>query len=234
MTVEKVALITAGGAGVGAAAARRLAADGFQVGIISSSGKGQALAEELGGIGVTGSSQSVEDLGRLVDLVHSRWGRIDVLVNSAGLGPRAPLLALSDEQWLRGLDTDLLNVIRPTRLVAPIMQEQRSGVIVNISSAWPLEPSALFPASAMVHAGLASFTKIFVDSYSRDNLRMNNVHLGWIDTSTQWEERRVTVPLQRYGKAEEVAATVAFLASEGAAYITGQNLRVDGGLSQSL
>ncbi|GKT01594.1 SDR family oxidoreductase [Acidovorax sp. SUPP3434] len=233
MAVEKVALITAGGSGMGAAAARRLAADGFRIGILSSSGKGQALAEALGGVGVTGSNQSVEDIGRLVDQAHRRWGRIDVLVNSAGHGPRAPLLDLSDEQWLEGMNTYLLNVVRPTRLVAPLMQRQGGGAIVNISSAWALEPSALFPASSVMRAGLASFTRIFVDSFSRDNVRMNNVLPGWIDSLPVWEERRTAVPLQRYGTVEEVAATVAFLASNGAAYITGQSLRVDGGLMRT-
>jgi len=230
MAVEKVALITAGGTGIGAAAARRLAADGFRVGILSSSGKGAELAEELGGIGVTGSNQSLEDVGLLVDLVRCRWGRIDVLINSAGHGPRAPLLELSDEQWLQGMDTYLLNVIRPTRLVVPLMQRQGGGAIVNLSSAWAMEPSALFPASSVARAGLASFTRIFVDGYSQHNIRMNNVLPGWIDSLPVWEEHRQAVPLQRYGTVQEVAATVAFLASDGAGYITGQNLRVDGGL----
>ena len=101
MTHKKVALITAGGSGMGAEAARRLAADGFEVAILSSSGKGEALAKELGGLGVTGSNQSVEDLKKFVDLAVSRWSRIDVLVNSAGHGPRAALLDITDEQWLR-------------------------------------------------------------------------------------------------------------------------------------
>ncbi|MDU0959436.1 MAG: SDR family NAD(P)-dependent oxidoreductase, partial [Bradyrhizobium sp.] len=125
MAEQRVALVTAGGSGMGAAAARRLAADGFQVGILSSSGKGEALATELGGLGVTGSNKSNDDLKRLVDGAMSRWGRIDVLVNSAGHGPRAPILELSDEQWHTGLDTYLLNVIRPSRLVTPIMQTQK-------------------------------------------------------------------------------------------------------------
>src|SRR5215468_4362103 len=126
MAGDKVALVTAGGSGMGAAAARRLAADGFQVAILSSSGKGEALAKELGGVGFTGSNKSNDDLKRLVDGAMARWGRIDVLVNSAGHGPRAPVLELSDEQWHTGLDTYLLNVIRPTRLVTPVMQAQKS------------------------------------------------------------------------------------------------------------
>lgn len=234
MTDTKVALITAGGSGMGAAAARRLAQDGFQIGVLSSSGNGQALAEELGGVGVTGSNQSNDDLQRLVDLAVSRWGRIDVLVNSAGHGPRAPLLDISDDDWHRGLDTYLMNVIRPTRLVTPVMQRQGGGAIVNISTAWVFEPSAQFPTSAVFRAGLASFTKIFADTYAAQNIRMNNVLPGWIDSLPGTDERRDSVPMQRYGTSEEVAATIAFLASSGAGYITGQNIRVDGGVTRSV
>jgi NAD(P)-dependent dehydrogenase (short-subunit alcohol dehydrogenase family) len=234
LTTEKVSIITAGGSGMGAACARRLAADGFRVAILSSSGKGEALAKELGGLGVTGSNQSSDDLRRLVDATLERWGRIDVLVNSAGHGPRAPILDISDQDWHKGLDTYLLNVIRPARLVTPAMQKQKSGVILNISTAWTFEPSALFPTSAVFRAGLASFTKIFADTYAADNIRINNVLPGWIDSLPATEERRQSVPLGRYGKSEEIAATIAFLASAGAAYITGQNIRVDGGLSRSV
>ena len=90
MTDQKVAIITAGGSGMGAVSARRLAAEGYHVAILSSSGKGEALAQELGGIGVTGSNQSNDDLKRLVDAAYDKWGRVDALVNSAGHGPRAP------------------------------------------------------------------------------------------------------------------------------------------------
>lgn len=234
MSVEKVAIITAGGSGMGAAAARRLAADGFKVGILSSSGKGEALAKELGGIGVTGSNQSIDDLQRLVDAVVEKWGRVDVLVNSAGHGPRAPILEISDEDWHKGMDTYLLNVVRPTRLVAPIMQRQHGGVIINISTAWVFEPSELFPTSAVFRAGLAAFTKIFADNFAKDNVRINNVLPGWIDSLPATEQRQDSVPLKRYGTSEEVAATIAFLASEGAAYITGQNIKVDGGVTRSV
>lgn len=234
MTAEKVALVTAGGSGMGAAAARRLAADGFRVAILSSSGKGEALAAELGGVGFTGSNRSNDDLKRAVDGVMARWGRIDALVNSAGHGPRAGVLELTDEQWHTGLDVYLMNVIRPTRLVAPHMQAQKSGAIVNISTAWAFEPSAMFPTSAVFRAGLAAFTKLFTDSYAADNVRMNNVLPGWIDSLPATEERRDSVPLKRYGTSEEIAATIAFLASDAAAYITGQNIRVDGGVTRSV
>ncbi|MBN9371307.1 SDR family oxidoreductase [Hydrogenophaga sp. YM1] len=234
MAAVKVAMVTAGGSGMGAAVARRLAADGYGVGVLSSSGKGEALAKELGGVGVTGSNQSTDDLKRLLDALLERWGRIDVLVNSAGHGPRGPILDISDEDWHRGMDTYLMNVIRPTRLVTPHMQQQKGGAIVNISTAWAFEPSAMFPTSAVFRAGLASFTKVFADTYAADNLRMNNVLPGWIDSLPPTEARRDSVPLKRYGTSEEIAATVAFLASDGAAYITGQNLRVDGGLTRSV
>jgi NAD(P)-dependent dehydrogenase (short-subunit alcohol dehydrogenase family) len=234
MATGKVAVVTAGGSGMGAAAAKRLAADGFHVGILSSSGKGATLAAQLGGVGVTGTNQSIADLQSLVTQVMERWGRIDVLVNSAGHGPRAQILEISDEDWHRGMDVYLMNVIRPTRLVTPIMQQQRSGTIINISTAWAFEPSAGFPTSAVFRAGLASFTKIFADTYAQDNIRMNNVLPGWIDSLPATQERRMSVPLQRYGTSEEIAATIAFLASDGAAYITAQNIRVDGGLTRSV
>lgn len=234
MTADKVALVIAGGSGMGAAAAKRLAEDGFKVGILSSSGKGEALATELGGVGVTGSNQSNDDLRRLIDDAFAKWGRIDVLVNSAGHGPRAPILEISDDDWHKGMDTYLMNVIRPTRLVTPIMQKQGGGAIINISSAWVFEPSDLFPTSAVFRAGLAAFSKIFADTYAKDNIRINNILPGWIDSLPQTDQRRDSVPMRRYGTSEEVAATVAFLASSGAAYMTGQNIRVDGGVTRSV
>jgi NAD(P)-dependent dehydrogenase (short-subunit alcohol dehydrogenase family) len=234
MSIEKVALITAGGSGMGADAARRLAADGFSVAILSSSGKGEALAQELGGLGVTGSNRSNDDLARLVDAALGRWGRVDVLVNSAGHGPRGPILDLTDEDWHMGLDVYLMNVIRPTRLVTPIMVGQKGGTIINISSFAAFEPDPLFPTSAVFRAGLASFTKLFSDKYAADNVRMNNVLPGFIDSLPETEERRQRIPMRRYGKSEEVAETIAFLASPGGGYITGQNIRVDGGITRSV
>lgn len=231
---NKVAMIVGGGSGMGAAAAKKLAADGYAVAVMSSSGKGEALGKELGGLGFTGSNQSNDDLKRFVDLTMEKWGRIDALVNGAGHGPRAPLLEITDEQWHTGIDVYFMNVVRAVRLVAPVMVAQKGGAIVNISTAWVSEPAAMFPTSAVARAGLAAYTKLFADQYAQHNVRMNNVLPGWIDSLPQTDERRAGVPMQRYGTSQEIAATIAFLASEGAAYITGQNLRVDGGLMRSI
>jgi NAD(P)-dependent dehydrogenase (short-subunit alcohol dehydrogenase family) len=234
MTELKVALVTAGGSGMGAAAARKLAADGYKVAILSSSGKGEALATELGGLGVTGSNLAADDIKRFVDLSLERFGRIDVLVNSAGHGPKGPVLDISDDDWHLGMDYYLLNVIRPTRLVTPLMQAQGGGAIINISTAWAFEPDAQFPTSGVFRAGLAAFTKLFADKYAADNIRMNNILPGYIDSLPEKDERREKIPMGRYGTMDEIAATVAFLASPGGGYITGQNLRVDGGIMRSI
>ena len=233
--MEKVALITAGGSGMGADSARRLAADGFKVGILSSSGKGEALAKELGGVGVTGSNQSNDDLQKLVDAAMALWGRIDVLVNSAGHGPRAPVLELTDEDWHTGMDVYFMNAVRPTRLVTPILQQQGGGSIINISTFAAFEPDPVFPTSGVFRAGLAAFTKLFSDKYAADNIRMNNVLPGFIDSLPEKEEFRARIPLGRYGRSyDEIASVVSLLASEGGGYITGQNIRVDGGITRSV
>ncbi|MGF9693015.1 SDR family oxidoreductase [Rhizobium sp. 0TCS1.26] len=231
---DKVAIITAGGSGMGAGAARKLAADGFTVAILSSSGKGEALAAELGGFGVTGSNQSNDDLKRLVDMTMERYGRIDALVNSAGHGPRAPLLELSDDDWHRGMDVYFLNVVRPTRLVTPIMQAQKSGSIVNISTFAAFEPDPVFPTSGVFRAGLAAYTKLFSDRYAADNIRINNVLPGFIDSLPEKQEFKNRIPMGRYGTVDEVSELIALLASDRGGYITGQNIRIDGGITRSV
>ena len=233
MPTNKVAIVTAGGSGMGAGAARKLAADGFQVAILSSSGKGEALAAELGGIGVTGSNQSNDDLKRLIDQTMARWGRVDVLVNSAGHGPRGSITELSDDDWHRGMEVYFLNVVRPTRLVTPIMQAQKSGVIINISSFSAVEPDPAFPTSSVFRAGLAAYTKLFADQYAADNIRMNNVLPGFIDSLPAKPGIAERVPMGRYGHVDEISDVIGFLASAGAGYITGQSIRVDGGITRS-
>ena len=234
MNKDKVAILIAAGTGMGAESAKKLAADGFKISILSSSGKGESLAKELGGIGITGSNQSNKDLKKIVDETEKKWGRVDVLVNSAGHGPRGPILDLTDEDWHKGMDTYFMNVVRSTRLVTPIMQKQKSGVIINISTFATFEPDPVFPTSGVFRAGLASFTKLFADKYAVDNIRMNNILPGFIDSLPEKEEFKSRIPMKRYGKTNEISEVVSFLASDGAAYITGQNIRVDGGITKSV
>lgn len=234
MTDKKVALITAGGSGMGAEAARRLSADGFEVAILSSSGKGEALAQELGGIGHTGSNLVANDLKSFVQKSMDTFGRIDVLVNSAGHGPKGDILEISDDDWHLGMDVYLMNAIRPSRLVAPVMAGQGGGTILNISTFAVFEPDPMFPTSGVFRAGLASFTKLFADKFAEKNVRMNNILPGFIDSLPEKEDRRARIPMGRYGRADEVSSLVSYLASDEAAYITGQNIRIDGGLTRSV
>jgi len=234
MSSKPVAIITAGGSGLGAEAANQLSVNGYEVAILSSSGKGEALASELDGLGFTGSNLVTEDIQQIVDLAMKRWGRIDVLVNSAGHGPKGAILDISDDDWHLGMDYYLMNVIRPTRLVTPIMMQQNQGSIINISTFAAFEPDPLFPTSGVFRAALASFTKLFADKYAANNLRMNNILPGFIDSLPESEERRARIPMGRYGKASEIGSLVNYLASDAATYITGQNIRIDGGLTRSV
>ena len=229
-----VALFTAAGSGIGAAAVRKLAAAGWQVAILSSSGRGAALAAELGGLGVTGSNLVPQDIERFVEQSLQRFGRIDAVINSAGHGPKGPLLEISDDDWRLGMDYYLLNVVRIARHVTPVMQRQGSGAIVNVSTYALFEPEAAFPTSGVFRAGLAAFTKIWSDQYAADGLRMNNVLPGFISSLPEKAERRSRIPMQRYGTPEEVAELIAFLATPASSYITGQNIRIDGGITRSV
>ena len=219
---------------MGAAIARNLANKDYKVAILSSSGRGESLARELGGIGVTGSNENPEDLKRLVDLAIDSFGKIDCVVNSAGHGPKGQINEITDEQWHRAMDVYFLNVVRIARLVTPLFENEQGGCIVNISTFAAFEPDPAFPTSAAMRAALASFTKTYADEYAAQNIRMNNILPGFIDSLPEKEIFRERIPLGRYGKVDEIAETVAFLLSDSAAYITGQNIRVDGGITRSI
>ena len=188
--MNKVAIIIAGGSGMGADSAKKLFSKGFKVSILSSSGKGEKLAKKLKGIGYTGSNLLNKDLKKIVDLTIKKWGRVDVLVNSAGHGPKKPILELTDEDWHKGLDVYLMNVVRASRLVTPIMKKQKSGVIINISTFSALEPDPISPTSGPFRAGLANFTKLFADKYASHNIRMNNILPGMIDSMTKEQKKK--------------------------------------------
>ncbi len=163
---------------MGADAARRLAADGMKAMFLSSSGKGEALAEELGGFGFTGSNLETDDLKEFVQKSLEATRPIDVLINSAGHCPKCDILEILDEDCPKGIDCYLMNVIRQSRLVAPTMPAQGDRTILNNSTFAVFEPDPMFPTSSVFRAGLASLTKLFSDKFAAQNVRMNNILPG--------------------------------------------------------
>lgn len=234
MTEAQVAIVTAAGSGIGEACARRLSDDGYTPVLLSPSGSAVEVANELGGDGFEGSVTEPDDLRAMVEATVERHGRIDAVVNNTGHPPSGDLLALTDEEWYRGFDLALLNVVRMARLVTPTMASQGGGSIVNISSFSAFEPSPSFPVSSVVRAGLGSYTKLYADRYAADGIRMNTVQPGFVDSWDVDEETRARIPMGRPARTAEIADTVAYLLSPAASYVTGQNVRVDGGLTSSL
>ncbi len=231
---KKVAIITAAGQGMGAACARECADRGYDVALMSTSISSIELAAELGGLGLQGSVTEPADLERLVAETMAHYGRVDALINNTGHPAKGDLLQISDDAWHAGLDLLLLNVVRLARLVTPIMQAQGKGAIVNISTFAAFEPSLAFPVSSALRTALGSFTKLYADRYAAAGIRMNNLLPGYIESYPVAEETRQTIPMQRPGTVVEIAQTAVFLLSDDAGYITGQNIRVDGGITRSI
>ena len=232
--MKKVAAFIASGTGMGADAAKYLASKEYEIAIMSSSGKGEELAKKLNGFGFTGSNLVNNDIKKFINGILNKFGRIDILVNSAGHGPKGNILDISDEEWVKGMEVYFLNVVRSSRVVTPIMQKQKNGVIINISTFAIFEPDSNFPTSGVFRSGLAAFTKLYSDKYAKDNIRMNNILPGFIDSLPKKDELLKRIPLGRYGKVSEISAVIEMLASDGGAYITGQNIRVDGGITRSV
>lgn len=234
MADAPVAIVTAAGRGMGAACARELADRGYSVVLMSRSDAAAKLAQELSGIGLSGSVTEPSDLRQLVDAALNAYGRVDAVVNNTGHPPKGPLLEISDEDWHAGLDLLLLNVVRMARVVTPVMKDGGGGAIVNISTFAAEQPSLAYPVSSSLRAALSAFTKLYADQHAADGIRMNNILPGFIDSYSVDEPIRESIPMGRAGTVGEIAKTAAFLVSADAGYITGQNIRVDGGLGRSL
>ena len=231
--MNKVAIITAAGKGMGAACARTLSKENYKLVLMSRTENVLELASDLNAVGMVGDVTNQNDLSKVVDLALDSYGQIDSIVNNTGHPPKGDLLKITDSEWKEAFDLLLLNVVRISRLVVPIMKKN-GGTIVNISSYSAKDPNLSFPTSSTIRAGLSAFVKLFADQYAKDGIRMNNILPGFIDSFDVSDEIRSTIPSKREGKVDEIANTVVFLLSNKSSYITGQNIRVDGGLGRSI
>ena len=243
-TAVKTALVTGASRGIGAAIAKKLAARGFMV--IINYGHSSAAAEEVknqieqaGGQAVLmqGDESSGDDVDRMFKDIKKTWGRLDVLVNNAGINRDILLVRMKEDQWDAVLSTDLKSVFFTTKAAASLMMRQRSGSIINIASVVGITGNAGQANYAAAKAGVIGFTKSAAKELAARGIRVNAIAPGFIETDMTdaipekiREGMLETIPLRRGGKAEDVANAVAFLASDDAGYITGQVLKVDGGM----
>ena len=243
--VGKVALVTGASRGIGRAVALRLAADGAKVAInfagnIAKAEEVKSEIEKLGGeaILVQGDVANFETVGEIVKKVTETFGTVDILVNNAGITRDKLLLKMDESDFDEVINTNLKGVFNCTKAVTKLMMKQRSGRIINMSSVVALMGNAGQANYAAAKAGIIGFTKSVAKEFATRGVTVNAVAPGFIDTDMTSvmpekvkEETVKLIPMNRPGIPEDVANAVAFLASEQAAYITGQVLCVDGGMS---
>ena len=239
----RAALVTGGTRGLGLAIARALAEDGASV-VVSGRDAGRLESavteiESLGSsaLGVAADQSKREDCDRLVDAAKERFGRVDVLVNNAGITRDQLLVRMKDDDWDQVLDTNLRGVFLMTRAVAKPMMRQKSGRIINIASAAGAMGNPGQVNYSAAKAGVIGLTKAAARELAHWNILVNAVAPGLIETdmaaaipAEAREPLLQQVPLKRVGAAREVAEVVRFLAGDGATYVTGQTIHVNGGL----
>lgn len=226
----KIALVTAASKGIGAAIARELHARGHQVALLARGPEVVALAGELGGIAVTGSVSDAGALAELVSKAMERWQRIDVVVNNTGHPAKGKLLELSDAAWREGYELILESAMRLARLVTPVMEAQRGGAFVHVSSYSAVEPDPLRPVSSVFRAALTAWVKLHAERGAPHGIRVNAVLPGFVDSYPVDAATLAKIPTGRVGGVGELARTVVALASDDMSYVTGQCLLVDGGM----
>lgn len=254
----KVAIVAGASKGLGKAIAMELAREGANL-VICSRNETTLLetAREIGSqtgmqiLAVPGDVSKPGDVQSVIDKTIARFGRIDILVNNAGGPPAGPFETLGDEEWAKAIELNLLSAVRMSRAVLPQMKKQGSGRIINLTSLAAKEPMENLILSNAARAGVLGLAKTLATELAKYNITVNSVLPGWHLTDRVGETMKYraeqhkrsveevqgeitrNIPMGRMGKPEELAAAVAFLASERASYITGVSLVVDGGTSRS-
>jgi NAD(P)-dependent dehydrogenase (short-subunit alcohol dehydrogenase family) len=230
---KPVVIITAASQGIGRATATHLARN-WTVVLLARSESIDRIAAELGGLGVRGSVTEEADLKRLVEASIGRFGRIDAVVNNTGHPAKGELFKLSDAEWQQGYELILGSVIRLARLVTPLMIRQKRGVFLNISSYAARQPELPRPVSSVFRAALSAWTRVHAEAGAPHGIRVNSILPGFVDSYPVEQNIVEAIPMRRIGCLEELARAAAFLLSNDASYITGQNLLVDGGLVRGI
>lgn len=227
-TRQKVAIVTAGSAGIGAGVVRELAHDHLVV-VLARSEAADAIAAEVGGVAVRGSVTDRHDLARVVETARD-LGRIDTVVINTGHPPTGDLLALTDDDWEEGLDLIFRSAIHLVGLVTPTFLEQRRGSVVAITTYATKVPELVMPVSSVLRAALQNWMKLYATRYGADGIRANCVLPGFVATHPVDPARLSSIPAGRYADPAELGRVVAFLASDAASFVSGQDVVVDGGM----
>ncbi|MBO9523119.1 MAG: SDR family oxidoreductase [Nocardioidaceae bacterium] len=227
--MKPVAIVTAGSSGIGAGIVRELAGS-HQVVVLSRSSAAEEIADEVGGLAVIGSMSDKEDRERLVATTLERFGRVDALVLNTGHPPKGDLLELTEADWEDGLDLILRSAIHLTSLVTPAFLAQGGGAVVAVTTYATLVPELAMPVSSVLRAALQNWMKLYATRYGADGIRANCVLPGFVDTHPADPARLAAIPAGRYADPAELGRVVAFLVSDAASFVSGQNIVADGGM----
>ena len=239
---SKIAIVTGAGQGIGAAIARKLAAEGATVVVTDlNEATAQETAEAIGGMSVRTDVTDRNSVNAMAEEVLDRYGRIDILVNNAGWDKSEPFVDSEPETWDKVIAINLYGVLNTSKKILPVMAAQHSGAVVNLGSDAGRVGSSGEAVYSAAKGGVIAFTKSVAREMARTSVRVNCVCPGPTDTalfaSMGGEKLRAAlikaIPFRRLGEPEDVANTVAFLASDEASFITGQTVSVSGGLSMS-